>query len=123
MTVTISFRVSEELEEHLEQEAEKRMTTKSTVAQMLLAEHFRQISDESDINDTVKDTEERARKELDSMAEFKFASKTLADRARQEFPEYVSDEDDKRYKKVRFEAGTPGKIVEELERRNVTRLK
>ena len=52
MSKTVSFRASEELDDFLEQEAERRMTTKSTVAQMLLAERVRQLqgerSDESD---------------------------------------------------------------------------
>lgn len=51
MSRTVSFRCSEELNEYLEQEAEERMTTKSTVAQIIVAEYFRnQIkgSDESE---------------------------------------------------------------------------
>jgi len=43
MSKTISFRASEELDEFLEEEAERRLTTKSTVAQMLLAERVRQM--------------------------------------------------------------------------------
>lgn len=39
----VSFRASEELDEFLEQEAERRMTTKSTVAQMLVAERVREM--------------------------------------------------------------------------------
>jgi predicted transcriptional regulator len=46
MSKTVSFRSSEELDEFLEQEAERRMTTKSTVAQMLLAERVREIQAE-----------------------------------------------------------------------------
>lgn len=42
MSKTVSFRASEELDEFLEREAERRMTTKSTVAQMLVAERARQ---------------------------------------------------------------------------------
>lgn len=54
MSRTVSFRASEELDEFLEEEAERRMTTKSTVAQMLVAERVRQlqlgeIEDEKDI--------------------------------------------------------------------------
>jgi polyphosphate kinase len=55
MSRTVSFRASEELDDFLEQEAERRMTTKSTVAQILLAEKVRELqgarsgdSDESD---------------------------------------------------------------------------
>lgn len=43
MSRTISFRASEELDEFLEEEAERRMTTKSTVAQMLIAERVKNI--------------------------------------------------------------------------------
>lgn len=43
MSRTVSFRASEELDEYLEQLAEERMTTKSTVAQMLVAERVRQL--------------------------------------------------------------------------------
>ena len=46
MSKTVSFRASEELDEFLEQEAERRMTTKSTVAQMLLAERVRELQGE-----------------------------------------------------------------------------
>lgn len=46
MSRTVSFRCSGELDEFLEQEAENRMTTKSTVAQMLLAEKVQEIQAE-----------------------------------------------------------------------------
>lgn len=39
MSRTVSFRCSEELDEFLEKEAERRMTTKSAVAQMIVAEY------------------------------------------------------------------------------------
>ena len=45
MSRTVSFRASEELDDFLEQEAERRMTTKSTAAQMLLAEKVRELQD------------------------------------------------------------------------------
>lgn len=45
MSRTVSFRCSEELDEFLEQEAERRMTTKSTVAQMLIAEKARELQE------------------------------------------------------------------------------
>lgn len=46
MSRTVSFRASEELDEFLEREAKRRMTTKSTVSQMLLAERVRQLKEE-----------------------------------------------------------------------------
>lgn len=51
MSENVSFRCRGELYEFLEKEAERRMTTKSTVAQMLLAEKAREmgaVSDEPD---------------------------------------------------------------------------
>jgi hypothetical protein len=56
MSKTVSFRCSEQLDEFLEQEAERRMTTKSTVAQMIVAEHFREQREESD-EETEKEEE------------------------------------------------------------------
>ena len=46
MSRTVSFRASEELDDFLEQEAERRMTTKSTAAQMLLAERVQELQGE-----------------------------------------------------------------------------
>lgn len=46
MSRTVSFRASEELDEFLEEEAERRMTTKSTVAQMIVAEYAQQRQSE-----------------------------------------------------------------------------
>lgn len=46
MSRTVSFRCAEELDEYLEEEAERRMTTKSTVAQMLLTERVKQLKEE-----------------------------------------------------------------------------
>lgn len=54
MSKTVSFRCSDELDEFLEQEAERRMTTKSTVAQMIVAEYARDVSnDPATENDAV----------------------------------------------------------------------
>lgn len=46
MSKTVSFRASEKLDEFLEQEAERRLVTKSTVAQMMVAERYQQLQDE-----------------------------------------------------------------------------
>lgn len=48
MSENVSFRCRGELYEFLEEEAERRMTTKSTVAQMLLAEKAREMGAVSD---------------------------------------------------------------------------
>lgn len=58
MSRTVSFRASEELDEFLEEEAERRMTTKSTVANMLLAERVRQLQDERSESSSGPDQEE-----------------------------------------------------------------
>lgn len=59
MTVTISFRVREELEEFLEQEAERRMTTKSAVARDYLAERVREEmeADKAEANSNASSSE------------------------------------------------------------------
>jgi hypothetical protein len=43
MSKTISFVASDELADYLEEEAERRMTTVSSTAQMLLAEHVSEV--------------------------------------------------------------------------------
>lgn len=48
MSKTISFVASDELAEYLENEAERRMTTVSSTAQMLLAEKVRESSESSE---------------------------------------------------------------------------
>lgn len=59
MSNVVSFRCSEELDEFLEQEAERRMTTKSTVAQMLLVERVREMreDDAGDLGDGLDESE------------------------------------------------------------------
>lgn len=60
MSETVSFRCSGQLVEFLEQEAERRMTTKSQVAQTLLAEKVREMQGEDAGNEasTREDGEE-----------------------------------------------------------------
>lgn len=62
MSETVSFRCSGELVKFLEQEAERRMTTKSQVAQTLLAEKAREMKGEDTGNgvSTGEDREEEA---------------------------------------------------------------
>jgi predicted transcriptional regulator len=109
MTVTISFRVSEELEEFLEQEAKERMTTKSTVAQMMLAERVTQIRDDTDTNGTGKDAEEPASTGLLGEARrIEFQSKDAADAFRDEYSQFVDGErDDLRLSRVAVIEDTP----------------
>lgn len=66
MSRTVSFRASEELDEFLEQEAERRMTTKSTAAQMLLAERVRQLQGDDDGDDETDQSDSGASHQSDS---------------------------------------------------------
>lgn len=52
MSRTVSFRASEKLDEFLEQEAERRLVTKSTVVQMMVAERYQQLQDERPDSDS-----------------------------------------------------------------------
>ena len=60
MSRTVSFRASEELDEFLEQEAERRMTTKSTAAQMIVAEYARESGEVSDESEGANEASEGA---------------------------------------------------------------
>lgn len=118
MTTTVTFRCTNELEEFLEQEAERRMTTKSSVAQMLLAEKFREIQEERAGGDVQTGSDEGVEAEpLDEVTRFEFSSKDAADAVRTEFSAHLSDEDDKRMSDVWFREGTPGEVVAEIRRR------
>jgi len=127
MSRTVSFRCSEELDEFLEQEAERRMTTKSTVAQLLLAEKVREMEGGGTGNggDTGSDTgasepvntgKPNAEK-LESDERFEMGSKDSADAVRAEFSEYLSGDDDKRFTRVKLREGTPAEVVSEVLRR------
>jgi predicted transcriptional regulator len=132
MTVTISFRVSEELEEYLEHRAKVQMTTKSTVAQMLLAEKVRNERRGSRANTAANNTEERSNNTeersnnteerssnteerastelLGEAKKVKFPSMGAAEAFRSEYPQFVdSDNDDKRFKKVAVHENCPVK--------------
>lgn len=65
MSRTVSFRASEKLDEFLEQEAERRLVTKSTVAQMLVAERYRQLQDEREDESQVPEVDETDAEEDD----------------------------------------------------------
>lgn len=119
MSQTISFVASDELADFLEREAEKRMTTVSSTAQMLLAEKVREM-DGSDMGaDPGKSgsAESETPDPLDSATQYEFGTKAAADAVRSEFSEYLGEGDDKRFTRVEFAEGTPGEIVAELERR------
>ena len=66
MSRTVSFRASEELDEYLEQEAERRLTTKSTVVQMIVAEHFQEVKGEQQEGGTEEEESTNPPEEEDS---------------------------------------------------------
>lgn len=68
MSRTVSFRASEELDEYLEQEAERRLTTKSTVVQMIVAEHFQEMKGERQEGDTEEEESTNSSKSEESDA-------------------------------------------------------
>jgi hypothetical protein len=117
MSKTVSFVARDELAEWLESRADAEMKSISSVCQDIVAAEYRRQrgSETAKPDQTQDDTPEP----LESETQFDFASKQEADAVRTEFKEYVSEEnDDKRMKFVFFEEGTPGEVVEELERRS-----
>ena len=115
MSKVVSFRCSEELDEFLEQEAERRMTTKSTAAQMLLAEKVQEMKGESGGNG--ESTGVNA-SDLEEKRAFEFDSREEAVAFRDEFPAHLADRDDRRFKEVYLAAGTPAGVVAEAKRRS-----
>lgn len=66
MTKTISFVASDDLAEYLEEESERRMTTISSTAQMLLAEKYRAEQDDAEADPPAKATEEPSKDVFDN---------------------------------------------------------
>lgn len=120
MSKTVSFVARDELAEWLERRAEEQMKSISAVCQDIVAAEYRrqQQSNGGKTDQTQLETGESGSEEdpLEAEADFEFESKAKADAARADFSQYVSENDDKRLKEVRFEEGTPGEVVEELER-------
>lgn len=123
MSRTVSFRCSEELDKFLEEEAERRMTTKSAVAQMIVAEFARDVSVDSQTDNTPVNPPEsgdRERVTQEQMSEgpvgevtaVEFESKERADQIRVQFGEWLDEKDDKRMTQVHFKAETPVEVVE-----------
>lgn len=52
MSEVVTFRCSPELKEFLEEEADRRMTTKSAAAQMIVAEYARDVSQDGGTSNT-----------------------------------------------------------------------
>ena len=116
MSKTVSFVARDELAEWLEQRAEDRMKSISAVCQdIVAAEYRRQDEEQASIGGQTQDDGGNA---LESDTRFDFATKREADAVRTQFPEHLSDDDDKRLKKATFVEGTPSEVVKELERRS-----
>ena len=116
MSKTVSFVARDELAEWLEQRAEDRMKSISAVCQdIVAAEYRRQDEAQASIDEQTQDDGADA---LGSDTRFDFATKREADAVRTQFPEHLSDDDDKRLKTVLFAEGTSSEVVKELERRS-----
>jgi predicted transcriptional regulator len=122
MSKTVSFVARDELAEWLEQRAEERMKSISAVCQdIVAAEYRRQQQENGDKTDQTQldtgESEESETCDLPSETVFNFESKREADAVRTQFGKHLSENDDARLKEVYFAEGTPGEVVEELERR------
>jgi len=63
MSEVVTFRCSPELKQFLEEEAERRMTTKSAAAQMIVAEYARDVSQDGGTSNTPVNPPETGRGE------------------------------------------------------------
>lgn len=116
MSETVSFVARDELAEWLEQRAEERMKSISAVCQdIVAAEYRREQGAEADKPDQSGDD---GGDPLQEDTDFQFASKREAEAVRTQFTEFLSDDDDRRLKKVKFAEGTPNEVVKELVRRS-----
>jgi hypothetical protein len=123
MSRTVSFVARDELADWLEQRAEDRMKSISAVCQDIVAAEYRRQRDDdgakggSSPQDTDKSGDDDGPEPLQSEQRFSFATKREADGVRTQFTEFLSENDDRRLKKVTFEEGTPGDVVAEIRRR------
>jgi predicted transcriptional regulator len=127
MSKTVSFVARDELAEWLEQRAEERMKSISAVCQNIVAAEYRRQAQENggktdQTQLEIGGSEESEPCDLVSETVFQFPSKQEADAVRIQFGEHLSENDDKRMTEVHFAEGTPGEVVEELERRSDTEV-
>lgn len=135
MSQTVSFVARDELAEWLEERAEREMKSVSGICQDIVAAEYRrenpvdagkggQTREDKDAQtggDEDGESNEDNNADVEPLEEethFHFDSKQEADGVRAEFPGYLSDNDDKRLKRVTMKEGTPGEVAEELERRS-----
>jgi hypothetical protein len=131
MSKTVSFVARDELAEWLESRADEQMKSVSSICQDIVAAEYRrqepvetaksdQTQDDAPEAETAKSdqTQDDAPEALESETRYYFDTKRAADAVRTQFEEHLSDDDDKRLKRVRFVEGTPSEVVKELERRS-----
>lgn len=118
MSRTVSFVARDELADWLEQRAESRMKSISAVCQDIVAAEYRRQQDEqAAIGEQTQDDGDSTPESLESDTTFSFATKREADAVRTQFTPHLSDNDDRRLKKVVMAEGTPGEAIEEIRRR------
>lgn len=119
MGKTVSFVAREELAEWLESRADEEMKTVSSLVQDIVAAEYRRQNQAEGGKSGQKGPDKGGftPDALESDTRFDFPTKREADAVRTQFDEHLSQEDDGRMKYVIFAEGTPGEIVEELERR------
>lgn len=105
MSRTVSFRASEELDEFLEQEAERRMTTKSAAAQMLLAERVRELQGErsgggGESDQSEPDEQDQVGRELPEVFDRQSEHWYEPDSNKYEFVVYLPDHEERKYYKT-----------------------
>lgn len=116
MSKTVSFRCSSALDEFLEREAERQMTTKSSVAQRIVADYAQDMMGDELTEHPPGDVPESDRDALkgtpikDGWAVF--PTKAKADAFRRENRDLVDDgRDDKRQKRVFLHRGVPVEVL------------
>lgn len=120
MSATISFVARDELARWLESRADTEMKSVSAVCQDIVAAEYRRQNpvDRGKWEQAQADKGGSSTDSLESERTFQFASKREADSVRTQFEEHLSGNDDGRLKNVTFDEGTPGEIVNELNRRS-----
>lgn len=120
MSKTVSFVARDELAEWLEQRADERMKSISAVCQDIVAQEYRRQQEAKP--DKAGQSGDDGVDSLSDDTLFEFETKREANAARTQFEEYLSEDDDRRLKDVVFAEGTPGDVVEELNRRSKSEI-
>jgi hypothetical protein len=112
MSKTVSFTCSEELNEFLEEEAERRMTTKSLVCQQIVANYATDVSQDpanenTPVNAPEPDHEPIKTESIGEEKSIRFGEFETAQRVRNDLPQWISENDDERKRSVTFRPETP----------------